>query len=170
MSSNLAKWFHSVNFGTPDLYNAWIWDELLPYTGPFPPYEGVFNTWDDWKCIPLSRPVLAPPSFEGNYIQTAQTDGSIDLTGLSYETYGERSGSMEFAITNPLVPDRYNTNWVKSRSQIMAFLHNKVRFVVLDDDPNKTPWFGRFQVSFGSIEGYSTVKIDYLLYGTQSIK
>ena len=169
-SSNYAKWIHSVTFGSPELYAAWYADELEPYEGPIPAYEGVFNTWDDWKLVPLSRPVIAPPSFEPNFVETTQTDGQINLTNRLYETYGEQSGSMEFAIMNAKIPDRYNTNWIKSRSVIMAFLHNKKRFVVLDDDPEKTPFYGRFQVSFGSIEGHSTVKIDYLIYDTLHTK
>ena len=160
-SSNYAKWIHSVTFGSPYLYDEWADGRLEPYDGPFPAYEGVFNTWDDWKLIPLSRPIVALPKIGIYDVETGQTDGGIDLSDIAW-TSCPCSGSMEFAIMNPDIPDRYNTNWVKNRTQIMAFLHNRRRFMKLDDNPIGY-YEGRFQVSFSTIDGYSTVKIDYVL-------
>ena len=142
MSSNQAKSFHSVNFGSK-------------------------NTWDDWHLVPTSRPRIEPPSVKTNYLDISGGDGVLDMTDLLTNRiyYNRRSGSWTFIVVNDgQIP--YNgtfTTWAELYSEIMAYLHGKSMRVILDDDPNYF-YEGRFSVSeWNSAKGNSTITINYSL-------
>ena len=61
---------------------------------------GDKNTWDDWKMIPVSRPVVAPPVEKILSVDVPGRDGttylSKSLTG--YPVFKAREGSWEFYL------------------------------------------------------------------------
>ena len=38
------------------------------------------NTWDDWRLIPSSPPLVVPPSIKADYVGVAGVDCGIDLS------------------------------------------------------------------------------------------
>ena len=123
---------------------------------------GDKNTWDDWHLIPSSRPLVNPPEIEENYIKIAGKDGFVDLSELfaNRPIYGKRTGSWEFyadpnyAISEP---------WDVKYSAIMAYLHGRTKYVILEDDPNYY-YEGRLKVNqWKSDPNWSIVTIDYTL-------
>ena len=63
---------------------------------------GDKNTWDDWKLVAAERPFVAPPTPKTNMVDipgaSSELDFSEELTG--YPTYENRTGSIEFTITD----------------------------------------------------------------------
>lgn len=107
MSTDLSKWYHSINFGNK-------------------------NTWDDWHLIPSSRPVFAVPKMKTNVIEVEGGDGVIDLsTALTgFPVYSNREGSFEFIVVNDY------GNWKDRYSEIMNYLHGRTVQATLEDDPD----------------------------------
>lgn len=137
-SSDQAKKYHSVTFGTK-------------------------NTWDDWGLIPKERPSVALPDLIETTVDGDTTDGEVDTTEVFGEPmYGLAKGSMTFYIVNPGSEEYAYHQWIKDRSAILGYLHNRRRTMVLDDDPDHY-YEGRFQVSFKGGKNYSEVTIDYAL-------
>lgn len=120
------------------------------------------NTWDDWHLIPSSRPVVAPPEIEENYLKVPGRDGFIDINALIFDgpTYGKRSGTWEFIVH----PDYAETEpWDVKYSRLLAFLHGKNHKVVLEDDPGRY-YEGVLKInSWTSGPNWSTVIIGYTL-------
>lgn len=122
---------------------------------------GEKNTWDDWKLIPLSRPVVKPPEVVTKYVEIPGYDGSVDLTELltGRPTYSRRVGDWKFMVTNNY--DGYD--WQTLYSSIMNYLHGEELEVRLEDDPDYF-YTGRLSVSgWDSGKSYSTITIGYEL-------
>lgn len=138
MSSEQAKKYHSVTFGTK-------------------------NSWDDWGWIPTSRPSIAPPELIEEDGGADTTDGMLDMTEIyGAPMYSPAKGSMTFLITNPSTGRYSYYQWIKDRSAVMAYLHNRRRRMILDDDPNYY-YEGRFTVAFQPGKNYSQVTVSYVL-------
>ena len=69
---------------------------------------GDKNTWDDWKMIPVSRPVVAPPVEKVLSVDVPGRDGttylSKSLTGYPGGKLGVLSGHGRVAGTEPFDP------------------------------------------------------------------
>ena len=130
MSSNLAKWYHSMTFTYAN-----EWDDTNKK-------HGTVNTWDDWHLVPTSRPVFQQPSTKTNYIEIPGSDGSLDLTEVltGRPTYQNREGSIEFIVMNG-----YRSSWAGGHSRFANWLHGKKLRCVLDDDPGYY-YEGRFTI------------------------
>lgn len=139
MSSEQAKLFHSVTFGSK-------------------------NTWDDWHLVPSSRPVINPPAQKTKTLDIPGADGLIDLsTSLTgYPVYQNRTGSIEFLVMNDYNPwgATYDA-WNETYSDISDYLHGQTMRMILDDD-DKYYYEGRFAVnSWKSDSNWSKITIDY---------
>ena len=130
MSSNLAKWYHSMTFTYAN-----EWDDTNKK-------HGTVNTWDDWHLVPTSRPVFQQPSTKTNYIEIPGSDGNLDLTEVltGRPTYQNREGSFEFIVMNG-----YRSSWAGGHSRFANWLHGKKLRCVLDDDPGYY-YEGRFTI------------------------
>ena len=118
------------------------------------------NTWDDWRLIPTSRPLIVPPGVKTQSVDVPGGNGSVDLTEAltGYPVYENRIGSWEFAVTNDFRP------WNVAYSDIMSFLHGKRMKAILEDDFNFY-YEGRFAVNqWASNKDYSVLTIDYNVY------
>lgn len=139
--------YHSITFGN-----------ISAGSNGFSSISGK-NTWDDWHLIPSSRPSVALPEPNTNYVDIPFRDGSLDISEAvtGYMTYKDRSGSWEFYIAND-----YH-NWVELKQEITNYLHGRKMFVVLEDDPGFF-YEGRLKVDeFKSQKVNSTITIGYVL-------
>lgn len=128
---------------------------------------GDKNTWDDWRLIPISRPVFNPPTQKIKTIEVPGGDGVIDLSqALSgYPVYQNRTGSFEFIVPNGFEPWEAGKiekqSWVMTYSDIMDYLHGQTMRAILEDDPEYF-YEGRFNVnSWKSEKDWSRIVIDY---------
>jgi len=130
MSSDLAKWYHSMTF-------TYLkeWDDAVKK-------HGTVNTWDDWHLIPTSRPVFNPPAVKTVYIDIPGANGKLDLTEAltGYPLYDNREGSFEFIVANG-----YRASWIGGYQKFANWLHGKDLRCVLDDDPSYY-YEGRFSI------------------------
>lgn len=127
---------------------------------------GDKNTWDDWKLVAAERPFIAPPTPKTNMVDipgaSSQLDFSEELTG--YPTYGNRTGSIEFTITDQY--DSYQEmRWKRKYSEIMTYISGRHLQMVLEDDPDYY-YEGRFSVESykpgsSASESYSKITINY---------
>lgn len=134
MSSTQAKRLHSVNFGQK-------------------------NTWDDWKLIPIKRPVFDPPSHKYISVDIMGADGEIDLSDAltDYPVFNNRRGTLKFRMfaTERKASSRY--------SEIMNYLHGQRMQCILDEEPEYY-YYGRFTVSgfeYKRIGEWADIAIDY---------
>lgn len=115
------------------------------------------NTYDDWRLIPMSRPVIAPPEQKTELIEIPYSDGSIDMsTALNgYPTYQRRTGSIQF-----LVEPGYKS-WIDVYNDIVRSLHGYEFKVFLEEEPDWY-YYGRINVDeWSSEERYSTITLNY---------
>lgn len=134
MSSTQAKRLHSVNFRQK-------------------------NTWDDWKLIPIKRPVFDPPSHKYISVDIMGADGEIDLSDAltDYPVFNNRRGTLKFRMfaTERRASSRY--------SEIMNYLHGQRMQCILDEEPEYY-YYGRFTVSgfeYKRIGEWADIAIDY---------
>lgn len=189
MSSNQAKWYHSMTFTyanewddtirvvgryliiDPDVYSiengeiVFSSDRIVVTNNTIsaaPTKHGRINTWDDWHLIPTSRPVFQQGDVKTSYVDIPGADSQIDLTEAltGYPTYKNREGSLEFIVANG-----YRHSWAAGFSKFANWLHGKVLRVVLDDDPGYF-YEGRFKLNEWKSNNdgtWSNVTLDYNL-------
>lgn len=125
--------------------------------GYLPVHE--INTYDDWKIVPTSRPVVAPPAKKENEIELTGTYGSLDFsrahTGLPI--YGNRKGSWEFVVLNDF------RSWEVAYSDIQHSVHGRRCLVTLEDDRDYY-YAGTLTLNeWRSDPGWSRIVINYNL-------
>ena len=118
---------------------------------------GIANTWDDWKILPVERPVFSPPQQKTTYIDVPGGNGALDLSEslTGFPVYSNRSGSFKFRVMNDY------GNWSDRYSEMMTYLHGRTLYAILEDD---SMWFykGRFSVdSWDSGDTWSQITIGY---------
>ena len=133
------------------------------------------NTFDDWGLMITSKPIVALPPVNTNYVTVPGASGSLDLTeALSgYPTYGDREGSFEFIMLHTGLntslddPKGYvageTAAFEKTLRNIAGYLHGQKMKMVLDDDPE---WYyeGRFTLETPTAEEqYEKITINYHL-------
>lgn len=118
---------------------------------------GNKNTYDDWKLVPETRPVVNPPEPKFIFDEIPGANGSLDLSSslTGFVNYQDRTGSFNFIVLNDY------EEWQNRYSEIMNYLHGQRMTMILEDDPNYY-YIGRFSVSsWDSGENWSTITIDY---------
>lgn len=114
------------------------------------------NTWDDWRLVPTSRPVINPPEAKRVEVEIPGADGIIDLTeSLTGETcFKNRVGTIEFLVEN-------RKQWFDVYSEILDFLHGEKMKIFLADDLDFF-YTGRVYVNeWKSEEKKSLIVIEY---------
>lgn len=117
---------------------------------------GTINTWDDWRLIPTSRPMLPPPEVKTSFVDIPGGDGTIDLTEslAGRPTFKDRSGSFEFVVDVDFMP------WMAMYETVLKFLHGRKLKMILEDDPNYY-YEGRFSLSsWQTGKSFSTITIN----------
>lgn len=117
---------------------------------------GGKHTLTYFGMYPKSKIVFLPPSVKTTYVDVPESNGILDYTGLLTGDihYSNRRGTLEFiALTT--------TDYLSVYSGVLNYFHGQEMAVVLDDDPLFF-YKGRFFVNkWKSIEGKSTIAIDY---------
>ena len=125
---------------------------------------GTKNTWVDWRMVPTTRPVFAPPAHKTHYIDVPGMDGpGVDLSNTltKYPTYENRKGSLEFIVFNQNAMNDGYSNWAETYSRILNYLHGKKLEAYLADDPDYF-YKGYFTVNeWRSDPNWSLIVIDY---------
>lgn len=126
---------------------------------PKPPLdlELTRNTWEHWRIVPTERPAFAPPPLNTHTVNVDGANGYIDLTQAltGYPTYGNRTGSIDFAVMNDF------RHWQQAYTDIMTTIHGKRLYCVYEEDPE---WYyvGRWTVkSWVTGKNRSTVTLQY---------
>lgn len=125
---------------------------MMPKGGTF----GGKHTYNDFGLIPKSKITFAPPDVKTTYIDVPAANGVLDYTGLmtGMIPYSNRQGTLEFIV---LTAETYPTVY----SQLLMHFHGQKMNIVLDDDPLFF-YTGRLFVNkWKSVEGASTIAIDY---------
>ena len=87
--------------------------------------DNYIDTWDDWKLIPSSRPVIAPPIERTKFVPVPGRDGALDYsrTPANRPTYDDRTGKIEFYLENdyagwtiPAIIIRVSCGWTSSKA------------------------------------------------------
>lgn len=127
---------------------------------------GDKNTWDDWKLVPETQPIISPPSQKTNYIDIPGANGSLDMSEIltGYPLFNNREGSFTFIVLNKqgvYQPYENRKKLAKVAEDIMEYLHGRSMKMILEDDPLYY-YEGRFTVSSVSPEeDFSTIEISY---------
>ena len=112
-------------------------EDLMKYFTSSEPDESIGrNTWDNFRLIPSSRPVINPPEFRSSFIEIPGADGLLDTSTFmssGYPLYGRRKGDIEFYVMRDY--DNYYT-WSKVYTNVMSFLHGQLVKCILMDDPS----------------------------------
>lgn len=124
-----------------------------------------YNTFDDWRIAPASRPLVNPPEVRTEYVDIPGADGSLDYTEvLNGVKYRNREGSWEFYVLNELF-DRSIVfySWNDIYSLMMRKIHGRRMRIELESDPGFY-YLGRvFVDSWSSNKDYSKITIRYNL-------
>ncbi len=126
--------------------------------------DNYIDTWDDWKLIPSSRPVIAPPIERTKFVTVPGRDGALDYsrTPANRPTYDDRTGKIEFYLEN----DYAGWDWETAYTTICETLNGqRVRFA-LEDNPSHY-YSGLLWVDqFKSDKGHSKITLEYNLHPT----
>lgn len=136
--------------------------------------DGVRHSYLDWFLIPEERFMVAPADVKSTTIDIPASNGVLDLTEAltGAATFKSIEGTLSFYVDNDKIltlPEDYPIKrtelfWVELYRDICAFLHGKVRYMMIEDDPQ---WIykGRFSVGkYDASDGHwSHLKIDYIL-------
>lgn len=119
------------------------------------------NTWNNYRLISSSRPIINPPDFRSSFIEIPGMDGLMDVSTLltgGNPLYGRRKGDIEFYVTRDY--NKYYT-WAKAYSNIMSFLHGQMVKCILMDDPSFY-YRGRMTVNqWRSEKDWSKIVLNY---------
>lgn len=102
------------------------------------------NTWDDWKLIPSSPPMVPPPEPYIDLVDVpGRAAGPIDLSTYPFGrlTYKRITGSWTF-----LRDTTHKTMRTEMYEEIRSWLHGRFTTVRLEEDPDHY-YQGRFLVS-----------------------
>lgn len=128
MASELAIFRHSLDFWQVDS------DGVTPLANT------KINTWDDWHLVPSSRPSVASPTVNTNYVEVPAYNGYLDLTdqfGAGVK-FGAREGEFTLlALLPPLFQD-YG-NWAVRKRTMEEYVHGNLLYFALSEDP--AYWF-----------------------------
>lgn len=117
------------------------------------------NTWDDWRLIPDSPPMIPFPEMDTVYVEIpGRAAGPLDLTGVAMPmTYKRITGSWTFLKDITSRTDRENIF-----NTLRSFFSGKAMKVVrADDDPNHY-FIGRFNVSLPrAVQNPMSITINY---------
>lgn len=120
------------------------------------------NTYDKWRIVPTSRPVVNPPAYKKKTLDIPGASGSLDISEAltGYPVFENRTGSWEFVVLNDW-DGVDNYQWARVYESIMSIVHGKECTVILEDDFEY--WYrGRLTVNqWKSDKDHSLITIDY---------
>lgn len=138
---------------------------------------GQYNTWKDFRLIPTSRPVVAPPEVRTNFVDVPGADGSLDFTEALDEMihFKNREGEWEFYVCHEKLDEDTNgaysrqQQWAMNFSYLMNVIHGRRNSIILMDEwaeggGNNRLYVGRtFVDGLKSDPSHSIITISYIL-------
>lgn len=129
------------------------------------------NTWEDWKLIPTSPPMVESPEPYMNYAEIpGRKQGPIDLSEVlsGAPSYGNSEGSWEFVL------DERGYSRTETYQLMKNFLHGRKVKIYLEEDPTHY-YEGRLSIpkpepgksNTGFTINYTISPIKYRLDGTE---
>lgn len=134
--------------------------DLIYYNGEHSITFGDKNTWTDWHLIPISKPVISPPTVQTKQVDIPGVHGMLDLTTVltGYPIYGNRTGSLEFILAPGF------EYWENVKTIVSEYLRGRRMTMKLADDPDHY-YLGIFTVNaFKSDAKNNSITINYDLY------
>lgn len=63
---------------------------------------GDKNSYDEWRIVPTSRPVIAPPAVKKKTLEIPGANGVLDISSslTGFPVFENRTGSIEFVVLN----------------------------------------------------------------------
>lgn len=115
---------------------------------------GAYNTWQNWRLIPASRPVVNPPEVKTNFVEVPGADGVLDFTEAldSKIHYKPSEGQWEFLICHEQIDidtgNKYHSEnrWSALWHEILNAIHGKRNQVILMDEWHEGAEDNRFYV------------------------
>ena len=118
------------------------------------------NTWDDWKMIPNTPPMISPPEPNLDMVEIpGRSRGPLDMSGVAFGkmTYKRMTGSWTF-YKEPLTLDTRRLFY----DQIVAFFNGRIVKVILKDEEPTHFYAGRIRVGVPSTsKGPMTIQLTY---------
>lgn len=125
---------------------------------------GDKNSYDEWKIVPTSRPVINPPALKKKTLDIPGANGSLDISSslTGFPVFENRTGSIEFVVLNDFDLDNYNNyRWEQVYHDILGHLHGEKMELRLEDEPGYF-YKGRMSVNdWKSNKDHSQITIDY---------
>lgn len=90
------------------------------------------NTWEDWKLVPTSPPMIDPPEVYTNIVEIpGRALGPLDLSEVPFghPSYKNSEGSWEFIL------DDGGFSRTELYSILKKFLHGRYMKIMLEEDP-----------------------------------
>lgn len=126
--------------------------------------DTYIDTWDDWKLIPSSPPVIAAPKERTNFVTVPGRDGTLDYSQsvARKAVYDNRTGKLEFYLENGY--DGWD--WETAYTTIIDTLKGKRIELALEDNPSHY-YEGLLWVdTYKSDKGHSKITLEYILHPT----
>lgn len=124
----------------------------------------TYNTWDNWRLIPASRPSVAMPKVRTKYVEIPGMNGQMDISEIlsGQPLYENRSGSWEFYLSRRPFSNGTRHQWFSDWRIVSDALHGKKGKFWLEDDPYYI-YEGRFALNekFNTQKDYSKITIEY---------
>lgn len=120
---------------------------------------GHYHSWKHWHLVPVSRPVINPPTERTNLVTVTGMDGSWDLSQAVAQrpVYNDREGTLEFYVENDY------WDWNTAYTTIQNALGGKRHMVILDDDRSHFYYGAVWVDKWKSDKGHSTIALKYRL-------
>lgn len=121
-----------------------------------------YNTWTSWGLIPVTRPVINPPTRKEKYIDIPGANGMIDLSNSltnDMPVYNNREGSLEFYV----VKDDKTLNELYSEiMNALSFMSTYGTNKMILEEDSEYYYEGYFFVNEPKVSRpWSTITIDY---------
>lgn len=130
-----------------------------------PDGKNTIDTYDDWRIVPETRPLIEPPEVKTEYVEVPGADGALDYTeALAGIKYKNREGSWTFYVLNELanLGGSY-MRWNQLYSLIMSTIHGKRKRIWLESDPEYYYTGRLFVDNWKSNKDYSKITLKYII-------
>lgn len=130
-----------------------------------PDGSNEIDTYENWRIVPESRPLISPPEVKTEYVEVPGADGALDYTeALSGIKYKNREGNWSFYVLNELSGLGGSfMKWNELYSLVMKTVHGKRKRIWLESDPDYY-YTGRIFVDqWSSNKDYSKITLKYII-------
>lgn len=120
--------------------------------------DTFINTYDAWRLIPSSRPVISPPIERTKFVTVGGRSGNLDYSqSLTHKpVFDNRTGKIEFYVEND-----WWDSWETAYTTITEALQGKRVELALEDNPLHY-YKGLLWVNgWKSDKGHSTITLEY---------